>query len=231
MGALNTALNCRYRTPFGKSPALEHKLVFLDVKEMMWFPSCWIVRVRWWAVLVLRSYMDRKQYLIVWLCMYLFHSQRTYCPLLNIMQMACKVWVGSVLTLANTVEGKRIKSCQKRASLSLHDLLATCRRSFTTSLKTNMRSALTTQNTTQNNCIISHAQTTTALQPNAHLTGIRRSLVINKGGSAFPRGKKCQGQMQTSQSVSVFAFGVCLWRYQTASTCTCFHLKIMRFKF
>jgi hypothetical protein len=38
--------------------------------------------------------------------------------------------------------------------------------SFIKSLKSNLCTSLTTHNTTENNCIISHAQDTTAFQPN-----------------------------------------------------------------
>ena len=57
----------------------------------------------------------------------------------------------------------------KNMSLSLHDLLSTGRHllgaSFTSSLQPNLRTSQTTQNATENNCIISHAQNTNTLQP------------------------------------------------------------------
>jgi hypothetical protein len=65
-------------------------------------------------------------------------------------------------------------------SLSLHDVVYF---SLITSLKPNLRTALTTQNTTEKNCTISHAPETTALQPNVILVGIRRLLVTKKGQS------------------------------------------------
>jgi hypothetical protein len=79
--------------------------------------------------------------------------------------------IGCPLTLATMVGGKHTyRYCQKQESLSLRDLRSTCRHlsgvSFITSLKSDTCTALTTQNTRENNCIISHAQTTTALQPN-----------------------------------------------------------------
>jgi hypothetical protein len=53
------------------------------------------------------------------------------------------------------------------------------------------------------NCIISHAQNTTALnQLNLILTGLYQLLVTNKGGSTFHRANHCQGQLQTPQSVA-----------------------------
>jgi hypothetical protein len=90
-------------------------------------------------------------------------------------------------------------------SLSLHDLLSTDRLllgvSFITSFKSNLCTALTTQNTTESNCIISHAHNTTALQPNVFLTENNR-FVTNTGRSPF-FSANCQGQLQASQSVSV----------------------------
>ena len=63
--------------------------------------------------------------------------------------------------------------------------------------------ALTTRTTTDNNCIISHAQDTTTLQPNVFLTGIYWALGNNKELSAFPSADHSQGQLQTPQSLSV----------------------------
>jgi hypothetical protein len=103
--------------------------------------------------------------------------------------------------------GGEYRSCQKHDSMSLHDLVR-CRYlldvSFITSLKSNLCTALTTRNTTENITVfISHAQNTTALQPNLFLTGIHQLLVTNKGPSPFLSAKNCQGQLQTPQSVSV----------------------------
>ena len=66
-----------------------------------------------------------------------------------------------------------------------------------------MFTILITHNTTQNNCISSHAQNTTALQADVFFTGIHRLLVTNKERSAFPSADHCQGQLQTRQSLSV----------------------------
>jgi hypothetical protein len=64
-------------------------------------------------------------------------------------------------------------------------------------LKSNLRTTLTTQNTTENKCInISKAQNSTRLQP----TGIRLFLVTNKERSALPSANRCQGQLQTPES-------------------------------
>jgi len=57
---------------------------------------------------------------------------------------------------------------------------------FTTSLKPGWYTALTTQNTTENNCILSHAQNATAFHLNVCFTGIFQLLVTGKGWSAFP---------------------------------------------
>jgi hypothetical protein len=66
-----------------------------------------------------------------------------------------------------------------------------------------MHSSITTQNITENNCIISLAQNTNELQLKVYLAGTYRLLVTNKGLSAFPCTNKCQGQLQTPQSVSL----------------------------
>jgi len=54
--------------------------------------------------------------------------------------------------------------------------------------------------------MISHAQNTTALQPNGFLTGIHPLLVTCKGRQAFRRARHCQGQLQTPQSVTAVDF-------------------------
>jgi len=54
---------------------------------------------------------------------------------------------------------------------------------------------LTTWNTRVNNCIISHAQNTTALQPNILVTAQKQGTVT------FSRAHHCQGQLQTPVSI------------------------------
>ena len=95
-------------------------------------------------------------------------------------------------------------------SLSLIDLFSTRRSlfhvSFIMCLKSHLRTALTTQNTTKNKYIISHAQNTTALQRNVFLIVIDLLLVTRNGRSAFTSTNHFQGQLQTSLSVSVPLF-------------------------
>jgi len=71
------------------------------------------------------------------------------------------------LTLATMVE--KTLDLLKKMPLSLRQRLATGRHfsdvSFTTSLKSNLLTGLTTQNTTENNCFISNANTP-AFEPN-----------------------------------------------------------------
>lgn len=75
---------------------------------------------------------------------------------------------------------KQIFSCyQKYKSVPLssgHQLLGV---QFVTILNANLHTSATRQSGKQNNCINSHAQDTTVLQPNALLTEIRRLLVRN----------------------------------------------------
>ena len=66
--------------------------------------------------------------------------------------------------------GKHIdRSYQEHEWLSPHDVFFL---SFRTSMKLNLGISLTKQNTTRNNCIISHSKNITTLQRNAFLTGI-----------------------------------------------------------
>ena len=57
----------------------------------------------------------------------------------------------------------------------------------------------------KNNCFISQAQNTIALQTNgfSFLTGIHWIRVTSKARSVLPIANHCQGQMQSSQSVSI----------------------------
>jgi hypothetical protein len=63
---------------------------------------------------------------------------------------------------ATTVKGKYTDLVKNIKSPSLHELLSTGRRLlcfwFVTSLKTNLCTALTTKNTTENKCIVSQAK-------------------------------------------------------------------------
>jgi hypothetical protein len=60
-----------------------------------------------------------------------------------------------------------------------------------------------TQNIAEHNCVASHAQNTSALQPDVFLTGTLLLGDTNKMYSAFPSTKHSQGQLQTHQSVAV----------------------------
>ena len=89
----------------------------------------------------------------------------------------------------------------------MHDLLSIGRHllgvSLLRSLQSHLCSALTVQNITENNYVILHEQNTTAFQLNVFLTGIHPLPATNNGRSAFPSTNNCQGQLQTSQSISV----------------------------
>jgi hypothetical protein len=132
--------------------------------------------------------------------------RNTYSPLLKRKQLTCAAWVESLNTCDDGRGGGTYRSCEKRTSLSLHELFSTCRLlpvffSFIKLLKSNLCRTLTTQNTTDKNCNISHAQNTTALQPNVFLVGIHPLLFTNKGGPSFSTADNCQGQLNTPQSV------------------------------
>ena len=53
------------------------------------------------------------------------------------------------------------------------------------------------------NCTIPQAQNSTAINPVVFWSGIRQLLVTNKGRSACPSARYCQGQLKTPQSMSV----------------------------
>ena len=102
---------------------------------------------------------------------------------------------------------KKHSFCQKHRSLSLHDLLWNGRYllglSFVTNLKSSLCTALITQNTTKNNSIILQAQNATCTSAQRVLTEIYQLLDTNKGRSALPSANKCQGRLQTPQSLTV----------------------------
>ena len=98
------------------------------------------------------------------------------------------------------------RSFQEHESLTLHDFLSTGHHllvvSFITSLKSNICTALTTWNTAVNNCIILHAQNTTALQTCIfELEYTNQSLFTSEGQPVFRNAGHCQCQLQTSQSL------------------------------
>jgi len=96
--------------------------------------------------------------------------------------------------------------CIPQDSLSLHDLQSTDRHllgiSSVKSLKSNVCRAVTTQNVTANNFVISHAHAITALRFDVILNGIHRLLVTVNELSVFPSQKNCQGQLKAPLSVS-----------------------------
>ena len=103
-----------------------------------------------------------------------------------------------------------LKSCryrQKHESVLLYELFSAGRHLLGVSFIRNVKSSLckvpTTQNTTENNCVFSHAQNTTVLQPGVFLNGIHLLLVTNKGRSTLPSTNNFQGQLQTPQSGSL----------------------------
>jgi len=115
-------------------------------------------------------------------------------------------WVQSLNAWADGL-GNTYRSFQEHQSLSPHDFLSTGHRllvvSFITSLKWNVCTALTTWSTAVNNCIILHAQDTPALETDVFWTGIRQSPFTSEGQSIFRNAGHCQGQIKTSQSLSL----------------------------
>ena len=112
------------------------------------------------------------------------------------MQLTCTAWVVRYI-IHDSERGWNKRSCQKYEFPSLHDVIFL---SFITSLKSNLCTAQTTYDTTENNCIILHAQNVNTFQPNVFLSGVHRLLVTNSRRSPFPTANRCQGQLQTTQS-------------------------------
>ena len=95
--------------------------------------------------------------------------------------------------------GKTYRSGQKRESLLLHGVFVYNKPEL------NFMHSSNHTGHCRNNCTISHAQNTTALQPNVMLIGIHWLLVTNTGQSAFPGANNCQDQLQTQQWESAHA--------------------------
>jgi hypothetical protein len=120
---------------------------------------------------------------------------RYCCPLLKTMQLTRTALVYSL----NTRDGfcwSTYRSCHLTVSRSFFS-------PFITSLKLHLCTALSTLNYTENNCIISHAQNTTAFRPSEFLSLIRPYLVTNKVRSHLHSAYHCEGHMQSAQSMPV----------------------------
>lgn len=119
-------------------------------------------------------------------------------------------WVKSLKTGDDGRGGGIYGSCQKHESLSVHKLLFITRHlfrdSFMTTLKSNFCTALTAQNTTQNNCIFLHSSNTTELQSNVFLTWIHQLLVASNGRWAYLNANNSQGKVKIPQSISALLF-------------------------
>jgi hypothetical protein len=109
----------------------------------------------------------------------------SYCLPYKRMWLTCTAWVESLNT-RDDGRWKTYRSCQK------HESQSPCFHwspfwvvLFITILNSKLCTALTTQNTTENNCTTLHAQNTSALQSHVFLTRVYRLLVTNKGRSAF----------------------------------------------
>ena len=108
-----------------------------------------------------------------------------HCPLVKRMQLTCTAWVESLNT-RDDGRGKTYRSCQKLESISLHDLLSTGRHLlgmlFISSRKSNLCRTVTTQNTTESNCVMSrtkHERTSAdcIFKWNTSVTGHKRGTI------------------------------------------------------
>jgi hypothetical protein len=111
----------------------------------------------------------------------------------------------SVGSLLNTLDGPRGTKSIERVTVTAWRKLFNKYWSpiVSASFVTILQSNLTTQNNTQNNCIILQAQNATAFQASVFLTEIQCYLDRHKGRSAFYSANYCQGQPKSSQSVSI----------------------------
>jgi hypothetical protein len=104
-------------------------------------------------------------------------------------------------------EGEIYRSSQKHQSVPLHYLNSTGLHllgvSLLNGLKSNLRSAITTQNSTDNNCTVSFAINMMPFQSTVSLAGIYQSPVTGRRWSAFCSIHSCYGQVQTAQSLPV----------------------------
>jgi len=74
---------------------------------------------------------------------------------------------------------------------------------FTARLKPGWYTAVTTQNTTEKNCIMTHAQNASAFHLSVCFTGIFQLLVMGEGQSTIPTVNHCSSELQMSQSLPV----------------------------
>ena len=120
------------------------------------------------------------------------------------MQLLCTEWVNSL----NNREDRRDIHIERVKKSIYHcmaflPLVAICQVFwFITRLMSNLCTALTTCNIIKYNRIISHAQNTTELQPNALVTGLHRLLLTNKGRSSFASTKIPRSTAKSSVSNS-----------------------------
>jgi hypothetical protein len=105
---------------------------------------------------------------------HVYSVTKNQCLLLESMQLTFTAWVN---------HSDRVKNMSLSHCMTLFPFV---RCLVYNKPKSNLCIVLTTQNTTENNCIISHAQNTTALQPNVFLSRIHRLLCTSKGRSRFP---------------------------------------------
>jgi hypothetical protein len=108
--------------------------------------------------------------------------------------MTFTAWV-QFLNNCDDSRGTTYRFCRKHKFVSLLGIVSTGWRllgvPFVTVLKSNLCTAVTTQNTTENNCTMSQEQNTTALQPDVFSTGVHRLLVTNTGPSGFSSANCC----------------------------------------
>jgi len=107
--------------------------------------------------------------------------------------------------------GKKYRSCQKRESLSLQDILSTGRHlldfSLITCPKSNLCTSVHSWNVTEDKYYLTHAKLKHDCTLAHCIFNWNTSVTVHEQErSSFPNPNNCQGQLKTPQSISVRIF-------------------------
>lgn len=153
----------------------------------MYAGALWPRQVTWSVLVVSTSQINSwLQKALPFVCIPCAWETFYYSPLLKRIELTFTAWLES---LNSPYEGRRKHRDHAKVSVTAWPFhwLAFVKCFFYNSLKSNLYTILTTQNTTGNNCSILHGQNTAALQPNV-LLGWNTSITGQKQGrDAFPQ--------------------------------------------
>jgi len=121
----------------------------------------------------------------------------------------------SPFTLATGVGGKTHRSVKNMNFYRCMTVVI----SLITSLKSDLCTALTMHNTNDNNCVLSHAQNTTAVQPNIYFTDDTSFALQKQGTVAFPQSKKI------SRSTANSAVSICTALHKNITVITWMRIR------